>query len=62
MEYKPGPSEAVTWAQLAQRVAMIRGRNRVSDEDLFDAGKSILSKKLDDKDMVEEVLRRRLHT
>ncbi len=59
MEYKPGPSEAVSWAQLAQRVAMIRGRKRVDDIDLLDAGRSVLGKKYDDKDIVEEVLRKR---
>ncbi len=54
--YKPGPSDTVSWVMLAVKIARAKGSNRVSIEDLVEAGEAILIKNIEDEDLVREAI------
>ncbi len=55
--HKPGPADTVAWAQIAVELASLRERkDKVSSEEMFDAGLSVLLKRVEDEGIVEEVL------
>lgn len=56
ISHKPGTSESVAWARMAQSIAALKGRDRVSLEDLAEAAEAVLVKRVDDEDVVREVL------
>nr|MEB3825496.1 MoxR family ATPase [Desulfurococcales archaeon] len=56
VSYKPGSSDLVEWGRLAQRIAMLWGRGRVSIEDAREAALSVLLKRLEDYDVVVKAL------
>ncbi|MCE4604113.1 MAG: MoxR family ATPase [Aeropyrum sp.] len=56
ISHKPGTAEAVSWVRLAQAIARLKGRERVTIEDLAEAAESILVKRIDDEDVVVEVM------
>lgn len=55
--YKPGISDTVTWLTMAALLAEARGKSRVGDEELKQAGFSTLYKNPEDEDLINEVLR-----
>ena len=55
--HKPGTAEAVAWGRMAQSIARLRGRASVTLEDLAEAAMSVLAKRVDDEEVVAEVLR-----
>ncbi len=54
--HKPGPADTVEWAQLAARVAELRGSGKVEPRDVLEAGRAVLIKRDEDADDVEEIL------
>lgn len=56
LSHKPGTAESVAWARMAQSIAELRGRDRVSIDDLLEAGEAVLVKRVDDEEIVREVL------
>ncbi len=54
--HKPGPADTVAWAQVAVELANLREKRKVSAEEIYDAGLSVLLKRIEDEDIVEEVL------
>ncbi len=55
--HKPGTAEAVAWGRMAQSIARLRGRTFVALEDLAEAAMSVLAKRVDDEEVVAEVLK-----
>ncbi len=56
--YKPGPSDTVSWGILAVKIAMSRGDNRASIDDLVSSGEAVLIKNVEDEEVVREILYR----
>jgi len=54
--HKPGPADTVTWAQIAVELANLREKAKVTSEEMYDAGFSVLLKRIEDEDVVEDVL------
>lgn len=54
--YKPGISETVTWLTLTALISDMKGREKASEEDLREAGKAVLYKNPEDRELVEELL------
>ncbi len=54
--YKPGPSDTVSWAMLAIKIAKAKGSKIVSIDDLAEAGEAILIKNIEDEDLVREAI------
>jgi len=54
--HKPGPADTVEWAQLASRIAELRGSSKVEARDVLEAGRVVLTKRDEDADDVEEIL------
>jgi len=54
--YKPGPSDTVSWAMLAIKIAKAKGSKAVSIDDLAEAGEAILIKNIEDEDLVREAI------
>jgi MoxR-like ATPase len=57
VSHKPGTAEAVAWARLAQAMARLRGRRQVTVEDLAESAMSVLAKRVEDEEVVAEVVR-----
>ncbi len=55
--YKPGPADTVTWARLAARLAELRGSDVVEVRDVIDAATVTLYKRVEEEELVDEVLR-----
>ena len=55
--YKPGPADTVTWARLAARLAELRGSDTVSERDVVEAATVTLYKRVEEEELVDEVLR-----
>ena len=54
--HKPGPADTVAWAQIAVELANLREKEKVTAEEMYDAGFSVLLKRIEDEDIVEDVL------
>lgn len=54
--YKPGISETVTWLTLTALISDMKGREKASEEDLREAGKAVLYKNPEDRELFEELL------
>lgn len=54
--HKPGPADTVAWTQMAIGLAKLRGKKEVDQNDLYDAASSVLLKRSEDEDVVEEVV------
>jgi len=54
--HKPGSSESVMWARMAQTVARLRGSREVTIGDLASVAPSVLVKRVEDAEIVERVL------
>ncbi len=54
--HKPGPADTVLWAQLAAKMAELRGSSTVSLDDVVSAARVVLFKRDEDADTVEEVV------
>lgn len=59
--YKPGPSDTVSWAMLAIKIAKARGSKKVSIGDFVEAAEAILIKNVEDEDLVREAIGRYLN-
>ncbi len=55
--YKPGPADTVTWARLAARLAELRGSDVVTPRDVVEAATVTLYKRVEEEELVDEVLR-----
>ncbi len=55
--YKPGPADTVTWARIAARLAELRGSNIVNERDIVEAATVTLYKRVEEENVVDEVLR-----
>ncbi len=55
--YKPGPADTVTWARLAARLAELRGSEVVTERDVVEAATVTLYKRVEEEELVDEVLR-----
>ena len=55
--YKPGPADTVTWARLAARLAELRGSDVVTPRDVAEAATVTLYKRVEEEELVDEVLR-----
>lgn len=60
VDYKPGVSDTVLWAQMAQKLAALRGRREVTVKDVLDSGLTVLTKRVTDAELVSKVLRESL--
>ncbi len=54
--YKPGPADTVSWATLAVKLAISRGKKQVDEEDVIEAGEAVLIKNLEDEKLVQDTL------
>ncbi len=54
--HKPGPADTVAWAQIAVELANLREKAKVTSKEMYDAGFSVLLKRIEDEDVVEDVL------
>ncbi|AEM39509.1 ATPase associated with various cellular activities AAA_5 [Pyrolobus fumarii 1A] len=55
--YKPGPADTVTWARVAARLAELRGSDTVDVRDVIEAATVTLYKRVEEEEVVDEVLR-----
>ncbi len=58
VQHKPGTAEAVLWARMAQSIAMLKGEERVSVEDVVESSVPVLAKRADDEEEVIDVVER----
>ncbi len=56
--YKPGVSDSVVWAQLAGRIAELRGAKRVEERDIVEAATSVLYKRVGEEEVIDSVLQK----
>ncbi len=56
--YKPGPSDTVSWATLAVKIARAKNAKKVGVKELIESGEAVLIKNLEDEDIVRETLYR----
>ncbi|BEP17538.1 MoxR family ATPase [Pyrofollis japonicus] len=56
--YKPGPADTVLWARISGRLAALRGHKEVTEKDVIDAASIVLYKRVDEAEIVDEVLER----
>ncbi|WFO75798.1 MoxR family ATPase [Desulfurococcaceae archaeon MEX13E-LK6-19] len=54
--YKPGPADTVSWASLAVRLAVSRGKKVVDNRDVIESGEVVLIKNLEDEKLVQDLL------
>jgi len=54
--HKPGVAESVLLARMAQSIARLKGRSRVTLEDVAEAALSVLAKRVEDEDAVKAVV------
>ncbi len=54
--HKPGVAESVLLARMAQSIARLKGRRRVTLEDVAEAAMSVLAKRVEDEDAVKAVV------
>ncbi len=50
--HKPGPADTVSWAQVAVKIAELKGRQVVTYEDVIEAAEATLLKRVEDEDIV----------
>ena len=55
--YKPGPADTVTWARLAAKLAELRGSDVITARDVVEAATVTLYKRVEEEELVDEVLR-----
>ncbi len=55
--YKPGPADTVTWARVAAKLAELRGSDVVTARDVVEAATVTLYKRVEEEELVDEVLR-----
>ncbi|MGB9830931.1 MAG: AAA family ATPase, partial [Fervidicoccus fontis] len=56
--YKPGIADSVRWMGISARIAMLRGHERVSEEDLLEGAKATLLKRNDEEEAVIKIIKR----
>jgi len=56
--YKPGPADTVLWARIAGRLAKLRGKQRVTVDEVVDAATIILYKRVGEEEIVDETIER----
>ncbi len=54
--YKPGPADTVLWARIAGRLAQLRGDKEVRVNDVIEASKVVLYKRVGEEDVVDNVI------
>ncbi|HIC98379.1 MAG TPA: MoxR family ATPase [Pyrodictiaceae archaeon] len=55
--YKPGPADTVLWAQIAAKVASLKGLKRVDKTSIIEAATVVLYKRIGEDELVDEALR-----
>ena len=56
--YKPGPADTVLWAQIAAKVASLKGLKRVDKTSIIEAATVVLYKRVGEEELVDEALKR----
>jgi len=56
--YKPGPADTVLWAQIAAKMASLKGLKRVDKNSIIEAATVVLYKRVGEEELVDEALRR----
>ena len=56
--YKPGPADTVLWAQIAAKMASLKGLKRVDKNSVIEAATVVLYKRVGEEELVDEALRR----
>ncbi|HIP66346.1 MAG TPA: MoxR family ATPase [Pyrodictium sp.] len=56
--YKPGPADTVLWAQIAAKMATLKGLKRVDKNSVIEAATVVLYKRVGEEELVDEALRR----
>ena len=56
LSHKPGTAELVLWARMAQSIARLRGSSTVRVEDVVEAARSVLAKRVEDEDVIAKVV------
>ena len=57
LSHKPGTAEVVAWSRMAQAIARLRGEEVVTIKDVVEAAYSILTKRVEDEELVSKVIR-----
>ncbi|HIQ10682.1 MAG TPA: MoxR family ATPase [Pyrodictium sp.] len=55
--YKPGPADTVLWAQIAAKVASLKGLKKVDKTSIIEAATVVLYKRIGEDELVDEALR-----